>query len=68
MNGCGREGGRAGVSYFSEVAEREQRWRRRTEAGEIEIGLPKRIWAASSSEARAPNRMTEGMVGERRPR
>lgn len=51
------------MSYFSEVMEREQQWGKRTEAGEIEIGTPKRIWAASFSEARAPKRMTEGDGG-----
>lgn len=66
--GAGERAEGLGVSYFSEVMEREQRWRKRTEAGEIEIGMPKRIWAASFSEARAPKRMTEGTAGERRLR
>lgn len=37
---------------------------KRTVAGEIEIGLPKRIWAASFSEAEHPGE-TERMVLER---
>lgn len=39
---------------------------KRTVGGEIEIGMPKRIWTASLSEAEHPReREKERMVGER---
>lgn len=59
----GRKGGEwRGVSYFREVSGRSGV--KRTAAGEIEIGMPKRIWTAGVSEAEHPG---EGArtVGER---
>ena len=49
----GRKGGEwRGVGYFREVSGRSGV--KRTAAGEIEIGMPKRIWTAGVSEAEHP--------------